>query len=323
MDVSQELADYAAKHTTQVLERSQPVQVDMGLLAAFDNTPIDPSEYSSDLDAHLLQLTLTSTQALISALFALPTTPSAEHGPVIRPPVPSTILPREKPLPKPKEPTKWERFAQAKGISHKKRDKKEWDEERQEWVARWGRDGKNKQKEEEWATPVKAGMEADQDPAATARAERKARTAKNEKQHRSNLAQAAASSSASSRRTAQQARAADLERSMLVSKSATASMGKFDKSIEGEPKSRGVKRKFDENVPKAGWKGEKEGLLGVLKSVESGLGRKEKRKGETKEGEVVVRKAVRYHDREERLKAGRGGAGGGRGRGGARGRGRK
>ena len=72
-------------------------------------------------------------------------------------PAPVTLLPREKPLPKPKPPTKWERFAKAKGISHKKRERQEWDEERQEWVNRWGRGGKNKEKEEQWLHEVKGG----------------------------------------------------------------------------------------------------------------------------------------------------------------------
>lgn len=66
-------------------------------------------------------------------------------------------MPREKPVPKPKPLTKWERFAKEKGISHKKKDKKVWDEERQEWVNRWGRDGKNKEKEDQWIHEVKPG----------------------------------------------------------------------------------------------------------------------------------------------------------------------
>jgi regulator of ribosome biosynthesis len=63
-------------------------------------------------------------------------------------------------LPKPKPPTKWERFAAAKGIQHKVRDRKEWDEEKQEWVNRWGMHGKNKQKEEQWITEVPANAGA-------------------------------------------------------------------------------------------------------------------------------------------------------------------
>jgi regulator of ribosome biosynthesis len=97
-------------------------------------------------------------QTLFSSLFSLPTV-SSEEGPLAQLPSPTTMLPRAKPLPKPKPPTKWEQFAAAKGIQKKKKEKRIWDEERQEWVNRWGRDGKNKQIEEQWITevPLNAG----------------------------------------------------------------------------------------------------------------------------------------------------------------------
>ena len=66
-----------------------------------------------------------------------------------------TVLPREKPLPVAKPPTKWERFAKAKGISHKTKEKREWDEEKQEWVNRWGRNGKSREGEDQWLHEVK------------------------------------------------------------------------------------------------------------------------------------------------------------------------
>ena len=94
-------------------------------------------------------------QALISALFSLPTT-SSDDGPLAQLPAPTTQLPRAKPLPKPKAPTKWEQFAKAKGIQKKHRDKKVWDEEKQEWVNRWGWKGANKDKEVQWLTEVPA-----------------------------------------------------------------------------------------------------------------------------------------------------------------------
>ena len=95
-------------------------------------------------------------------------------------------------------------------------------------------------------------------------------------------------------------------------------MGKFDKKIEGEPKVRGLKRKFESNVGKEGYGGERESNLEVLKSV----GKKER----SAEGGVNVRKAVRYHEREERASGGGRGRGmrarGGRGCGSGRGRGK-
>ncbi|OXH43419.1 hypothetical protein J003_06487, partial [Cryptococcus neoformans] len=207
-----------------------------------------------------------------------------------------TLLPREKPLPKPKPLTKWERFAKEKGISHKTREKDVWDEDRQEWVPRWGRFGKNKDKEAQWLHEVKPGDEADQDPGKTARGERKARIAKNTKQHSANLATAAASVSAA-RATAASERAArkeELNRNMLISKTSTASLGKFDNKIDGEPKARGMKRKFDANIPGGSEGTEKERQLSVLKRVERGETNKAKRGGQGVEGGLNVRKALRF-----------------------------
>ena len=98
-------------------------------------------------------------QALIASLFSLPTT-SSEDGPIAQLPAPTTQLPRAKPLPKPKPLTKWEKFARAKGISKTKKDKKVWDEEKQEWVNRWGWKGANKDKEVQWLTEVPANAGA-------------------------------------------------------------------------------------------------------------------------------------------------------------------
>jgi regulator of ribosome biosynthesis len=109
-----------------------------------------------DVEAYLTSHALPACQALLTSLFSLPTSRTSS-GPLATLPTPTNLLPREKSLPKPKPPTKWERFAAAKGISHKTRDKMEWDEDRQEFVARWGRGGLNKKVEEQWITEVKVG----------------------------------------------------------------------------------------------------------------------------------------------------------------------
>lgn len=46
MDVSQQLAEYEASKANDVLERATPIEVDAGLLAAYDTTPVDASEYA-------------------------------------------------------------------------------------------------------------------------------------------------------------------------------------------------------------------------------------------------------------------------------------
>ena len=108
---------------------------------------------SVDREDYLMATARDGVQALIGSLFALPTTHS-EEGPIAELPAPTTQLPREKPLPKPKPLTKWEKFAKAKGIQKTRKDKKVWDEERQDWVDRWGWKGANKKEEGQWLTEV-------------------------------------------------------------------------------------------------------------------------------------------------------------------------
>jgi regulator of ribosome biosynthesis len=113
---------------------------------------------SENLEDHLQSLARDGVQALMASLFSLPTKASPD-GPLAVLPPPVYQLPRAKPLPKPKPPTKWEKFAAAKGISHKTKEKKVWDEEKQDWVDRWGRHGKNKEVQDQWIheVPLNAG----------------------------------------------------------------------------------------------------------------------------------------------------------------------
>ena len=110
---------------------------------------------SENLEEHLQSLARDGVQVLFAALFSLPTK-SSPDGPLAILPTPTYQLPRAKPLPKPKPLTKWEQFAAAKGIQKTVREKRVWDEEKQDWVNRWGRDGKNKEIEQAWITEVPA-----------------------------------------------------------------------------------------------------------------------------------------------------------------------
>jgi regulator of ribosome biosynthesis len=212
---------------------------DAGLLLVTDLNPIDEDSYAANLEAHLQSLARDGAQALLAALFALPTTRS-DDGPLAQLPPPATALPRAKPLPKPAPPTTWEQFAAAKGIQHKVRDKREWDEERQDWVSRWGRDGKNRRLEAQWITEVPANADVDFDP------RKAARVAKNEKQRLGNAARAAGGTGKKGEDGEphpRDARKQQIERTLATSRISTASMGKFDHKLDGEKKVRGVKRK--------------------------------------------------------------------------------
>ena len=60
------------------------------------------------------KLTRDNTQLLFNHLFSLPSS-VVEKVKCVQLPAPTTRIPREKPLPKPKLPTKWEAFAKSKG----------------------------------------------------------------------------------------------------------------------------------------------------------------------------------------------------------------
>jgi len=81
--------------------------------------------------------------------------------------------------------------------------------------------------------------DVDYDPVKVARDARTSRVAKNERQRLQNIARAQAASSE------REERKKDLERTLASTRTSTASMGKFDRKLEGEKKLRGVKRKVN------------------------------------------------------------------------------
>lgn len=199
---------------------------DHGLLTVIDaSSSSSPSAGSSPGAATPSSSVHKSVQALLTSMIAsLPISVNPDHGPIATLPLPSTALPRAKPLPKPKPLTKWQEFARKKGIPEKK--KKEgklvWDEDTKEWVPRWGYKGANKKEEEQWIHEVPANKgecavwldgvtsngwcvhdtdsscsprplsDDDYDPSKAMKAERKKRKLANEAQRLRNVARATA-----------------------------------------------------------------------------------------------------------------------------------
>jgi len=85
-------------------------------------------------------------------------------------------------------------------------------------------------------------IDIDHDPSKIARAERKARVVKNERQMTQNIARAQGESTVAGPSSKEQ-RKGEINRTLATSRVSTASMGKFDKVLEGEKKLKGVKRK--------------------------------------------------------------------------------
>ncbi|KAL7411057.1 ribosome biogenesis regulatory protein-domain-containing protein [Mrakia frigida] len=350
MDVSAQLKAHAEKYKTVVQDEEFPLNVDAGLLTVYDPSPINEEEYNMNPEAYIASHALPPLQTLLTALFTLPTSRTSS-GPLASLPVPTTLLPREKSLPKPKPPTKWERFAAEKGISHRVKDKMEWDEDRQEFVARWGRGGLNKKVEEQWITEVKVGADGkDVDPAVTAKEARKARTSKNLKQQQANIRDAdranpnpRSSSSAASSSSKPISRFAAAAAAAAAGVPISVSEGSREHGAGGRVKeerkkelerrtllgkvSTGSMGKFDNKLkdePKVkGMKRkfdpttipfttEKAASLNILSTALGHPTSSKRARAEGHDAEVLnVRKAVRYEGKREA--ASRGGRGGGRG----------
>ncbi|KAJ6259862.1 hypothetical protein Dda_5506 [Drechslerella dactyloides] len=178
-----------------------PLTYDLGHLAAFDANPLPPITPST-LEATLHSTARDATQLLINQILTTVPLRSTQDGVYATLPSPITQLPREKPVPKPKEPTKWEQFAKKKGIAAKTKDTKMvYDEATGEWVPKWGYKGANKGGEDDWLVEVDERKQADvnDNPRNLSRAERVERIKKNEKQQKRNEKNAALGAAGSSK----------------------------------------------------------------------------------------------------------------------------
>lgn len=114
------------------------LEYDLGNLAAFDPvTTIDENAIVKD-DEYRKGIVLSTVRHVIDKLWELPSEENELDGKIAFLPRPTTKLPREKPLPEPKEQTRWEKFAERKGIKNTKRSRIVWDENAKDWVPRYG-----------------------------------------------------------------------------------------------------------------------------------------------------------------------------------------
>lgn len=181
-----------------------PNTYDLGNLATFDPNPLDNTLLNDPekKEEHLAAVTRDNLQLLINQVLSLPIKTTTESQgtssgqdatmTLIQLPEPTTPLPREKAIPKPKPPTKWEQFAAKKGIKAKaKEGKMVYDEASGEWVPKWGYKGKNKALDDQWLVEIdeknKGTSDELIDPRTLKRAERKKLVKKNELQHKRNL----------------------------------------------------------------------------------------------------------------------------------------
>jgi len=188
------------------------------------------------------------TQNLLNEIFKLPSE-YHEHVPVAKLPVPTTIIPRDKHVPKEKPMTKWEKFAKAKGINKKKKEKLVWDDSSKDWKPQYGyRSIKNKT---DWLVEVPGNA---QDPNADffgkKKEVKKEKVAKNEYQRLRNIAKST-KMKVTNLESVDRANKHQLSRSLVAAKTATASIGRFADRLRNEkpPKDKMKKRQFKANIP--------------------------------------------------------------------------
>ncbi|GAB1194085.1 ribosomal biogenesis regulatory protein [Aspergillus pseudonomiae] len=186
------------------VSKPTPYTFDLGHLLANDPNPLEISR-SEPVNVSLKATARDGVQSLLNQLLTTCPITSSQQGVLLTLPAPTTVLPRHKPLPTPKPPTKWELFARKKGIGRfsgkagagladkERRKKLVYDEEKGEWVPRWGYKGKNKS-DEDWLVEVnEKDWKKEEDAAAKgssirgmSRAERKERIRRNERKMRNN-----------------------------------------------------------------------------------------------------------------------------------------
>lgn len=148
-------------HPSVTVTKATPYTFDLGHLLAIDPNPLSPTTTTTTTNQNeILKATARDgAQSLLNTLLSTRPIASTPEGLSLSLPQVESHLPRWKPLPKPKPPTKWESFARKKGIGKfggaasggaKLEDRKKnmvYDEESGEWVKKWGYKGKNKEGE--------------------------------------------------------------------------------------------------------------------------------------------------------------------------------
>lgn len=136
------------------VEKAQPFTFDLGHMLCNDSNPL--STLKDNKEAVLAATAQACAQGLINQLLtACPIARSSDGDLQIKLPEPTFQLPREKPVPKEKEKTKWEKFADKKGIKAKKRDGKlVYDEAKGNWVPKYGYKGKGSEVNDDWLVEV-------------------------------------------------------------------------------------------------------------------------------------------------------------------------
>jgi len=239
------------------LKKTDDLEYDLGHLCGFDFHPLDVVKLKKNREKHLASVSRDNVQLLFNQIFALPTErlPNNE-GIIATLPSGKTKLPRQKHLPEPKAPTRWEQFAAIRQIQKRKRDRLVWDDVEQKWKPRWGYNRANNELDD-WL--IEESGEVGTDPWIERKKAKQQRVAKQTKQELRNKKEAAAKQTkhASAQRGSEKlvsllpepslvladdsnkvmAKRADqlqIESTLSQANQSTASLGRFNKALPGE-----------------------------------------------------------------------------------------
>lgn len=171
------------------VEKELPLDFDLGNLMAIDNNVLDMNTFRTDKENYLHKLAREDTQLIVNAVWDLKT---EQHDGLTYAVLPyiSSIIPREKPVPVKKPPTKWELFAKEKGIKNKKKPKLVWDEYLKKWLPRYGYKKAQAEHNKDWIIEVPNSVDPMTDMFAKKSFDKNERVAKNELQRLGNIARA-------------------------------------------------------------------------------------------------------------------------------------
>ena len=179
------------------VEKPTPYTFDLGYLVVEDPNPITLDH--SSLEQSLAEVARDGAQSLINQLLTTCPLTSTKDGVLLGLPAPATRLPREKPVPQAKPPTKWERFAAKKGLKPKTREQRRnlaYDEQTGEWKRKWGYDALNKKGQNDPIMEVDMNAERERKEGTSirgdSRRQRKENLKRNERMMRKNARQALA-----------------------------------------------------------------------------------------------------------------------------------
>eukprot|EP00397_Hematodinium_sp_SG-2012_P036280 GEMP01039148.1.p1 GENE.GEMP01039148.1~~GEMP01039148.1.p1 ORF type:complete len:403 (+),score=101.37 GEMP01039148.1:47-1255(+) len=237
-------------------------------MTAFDITPI--------MQASAIEATARdNVQFLVNKIFALPTE-TTDWGKCAQLPDKATFaLPREKRLPAVKAKTRWEKFAQERGIEKKKRGRMVWDETTKDWAPRYGYKSVKKNEERaNWAVEIKDGEDPYAHPFQKQKAEKALVTAKQKMREMRNKVEAvgeklpAGVTNFDEPTTKRHRGKENLQEALRRAQQSSASFGNFDKKAEHELSAKQPRRtKVKVTAPKE----ENAKNLKLLSRLENGM----------------------------------------------------